>query len=80
MKPLLAVGLGCLAGFVGAAQQAGPTLSVDAAAGRHAISPDIYGINFYWDLSSDTDPLHIAAAEIRATARRWGGNESDRYD
>jgi uncharacterized protein (TIGR03437 family) len=80
MKPLLAVGLGCLAGFVGAAQQAGPALSIDAAAGQHAISPDIYGINFYWDLSTDTDPLHIAAAEIRATARRWGGNESDRYD
>ncbi len=80
MKPLLAVGLGCLAGFLGAAQQAGPALSIDAAAGQHAISPDIYGINFYWDLSTDTDPLHIAAAEIRATARRWGGNESDRYD
>jgi uncharacterized protein (TIGR03437 family) len=80
MKALLAVGLGCLAGFVGAAQQAGPALSIDAAAGQHAISPDIYGINFFWDLSTDTDPQHIAAAEIRATARRWGGNESDRYD
>jgi len=80
MKALFAVGLGCLAGFVGAAQQAGPALSIDAAAGQHAISPDIYGINFYWDLSSDTDPLHIAAAEIRATTRRFGGNESDRYD
>jgi len=80
MKPLLAVALGCLAAFLGAAQQAGPALSIDAAAGQHAISPDIYGINFYWDLSTDTDPLHIAAAEIRATARRWGGNESDRYD
>ncbi len=80
MKPLLAVSLGCLAGFVGVAQQAGPALSIDTAAGQHAISPDIYGINFYWDLSTDTDPLHIAAAEIRATARRFGGNESDRYD
>jgi uncharacterized protein (TIGR03437 family) len=80
MKALLAASLGCLAGFVGAAQQAGPALAIDAAVGQHAISPDIYGINFYWDLSTDTDPLHIAAAEIRATARRWGGNESDRYD
>ena len=72
--------MGCLAVFAGAAQQAGPALKIDANAGQHAISPDIYGINFYWDLSTDTDPLHIAAAEIRATARRWGGNESDRYD
>ncbi|MGO9232234.1 MAG: glycoside hydrolase family 44 protein [Bryobacteraceae bacterium] len=80
MKPILALALGLLAACAAAAQQAGPALSIDASAGQHAISPDIYGINFYWDLSTDTDPLHIAAAEIRATARRWGGNESDRYD
>jgi hypothetical protein len=38
----------CLAAVLaGLAQQPGPALSVDANAGRHAISPDIYGINFY---------------------------------
>jgi uncharacterized protein (TIGR03437 family) len=79
MRPLL-LSIAFLATLVAFAQQPGPALTVDANAGQHAISPDIYGINFYWDLSADIDPLHIAAAEIRATARRWGGNESDRYD
>ena len=32
------------------AQQPGPDLSIDVNSGRHQISPDIYGINFYWDL------------------------------
>jgi hypothetical protein len=27
-------------------------LSIDAAAGRHAISPDIYGISYYWNAGS----------------------------
>src|ERR1019366_4340448 len=36
----------CLAAVLaGLAQQPGPALSVDANAGRHAISPDICGIN-----------------------------------
>jgi hypothetical protein len=54
---------------------------VDAGAGRHAISPDIYGINYYWDLGS-TNPSTAAleaAADIRATARRWGGNNTSTY-
>jgi len=66
-----------LAGF---AQQSGPALSVDANAGRHAISPDIYGINFYWDLGTAGDPQQAAAAlDIRATGRRWGGNSTSTY-
>jgi uncharacterized protein (TIGR03437 family) len=57
-----------------AALAEGPGLHVDAAANRHPISPDIYGINFNWDAS---DPL--AGADIRATARRWGGNSTSTY-
>ncbi len=63
--------------------QSGPALSVDANAGRHAISPDIYGINFYWDLGSASDPnraaIEAAALDVRATARRWGGNGTSTY-
>jgi uncharacterized protein (TIGR03437 family) len=62
-------------------QQPGPALSIDANAGRHAISPDIYGISYYWDLSSASNPQQAAAAasDIRATARRWGGNGTSTY-
>src|SRR5438876_12222414 len=51
-----------------------PGLHVDAAANTHPISPDIYGINFDWN---GGDPL--ASADIRATARRWGGNGTSTY-
>lgn len=51
-----------------------PGLHVDAAANKHPISPDIYGINFNWD-GGDT----VEAADIRATARRWGGNGTSTY-
>ena len=63
------------------AQSPGPALSVDAGAGRHAISPDVYGINFYWDLGSGTPSSAAVAAalDIRATARRWGGNSTSTY-
>jgi uncharacterized protein (TIGR03437 family) len=55
------------------AQTAGPALSIDAAAGRHAISPDVYGINFYWDGGG------AAAVALRPTVRRWGGNSTSTY-
>lgn len=65
------------------AQSPGPALSIDANANRHAISPDIYGINFYWTLPATSDasyPAALAAANsIRATARRWGGNGTSTY-
>ena len=32
-----------------AASANGPTLAVDAAADRHAINPDIYGMNFAYE-------------------------------
>src|SRR5450755_3618119 len=54
-----------------AAASAGPALTVDAAAGRHAISSDIYGMNF-----SDAS----LATELGLTADRWGGNSTSRYN
>ncbi len=51
---------------------AGPALSVDATAtGEHAISPDIYGINFA--------PAALAG-EIDLPVDRWGGDSSDTYN
>jgi uncharacterized protein (TIGR03437 family) len=65
------------------AQQPGPALTIDAGSNLHAISPDIYGINFYWDLGSNNDPLRAAnlaaASDVRATVRRWGGNSTSTY-
>lgn len=49
----------------------GPALSVDAAAGRHPISPYIYGINHA------SEELATAA---RLPVRRWGGNSTTRYN
>src|SRR4051812_22219210 len=54
-----------------AAAAAGLTLSVNASAARHAISPDIYGLN-------GADP--VFAAEIGLPVARWGGNASSRYN
>jgi hypothetical protein len=49
----------------------GPALSVNAAAGRHAISPLIYGMNF---------PTEALAAELHLPLQRWGGNSTTRYN
>ncbi len=48
-----------------------PALSVDAAAGRHPISPTIYGMNFAGE---------DLAAELDLPVRRWGGNSTTRYN
>lgn len=50
---------------------AAPSLSVDAGADRHPISPYVYGMNF-----ADED----LAAELRLPVRRWGGNATTRYN
>lgn len=50
---------------------AGPALSVNAAANRHPISDDIYGMN------AAEEPL---AAELRLPVNRWGGNGTTRYN
>lgn len=49
----------------------GPTLTVDVSAGRHRISPDIYGMNFADE---------ALARELRLPVRRWGGNATTRYN
>jgi hypothetical protein len=46
-----------------AANLAGPALQINAAAGRHPISPYIYGINFAEE---------ALAVELRLSVRRWG--------
>src|SRR5207248_7449568 len=50
---------------------AGPALAVDGSADRHAISPDIYGLNF-----ADSS----LAAELALPVDRWGGNTTDTYN
>ncbi len=49
-----------------------PSLSVDAAAYRHPISPDIYGINDYGD--------NGLARLTPVGVRRWGGDATSRYN
>jgi hypothetical protein len=51
-----------------------PTLTVDAAASRHPISPNIYGIASYGPL----DPTF--AQEIQVPHVRWGGDDATRYN
>jgi hypothetical protein len=46
-------------------------LRIDGSAPRHAISEDIYGMNF-----ADA----ALAAELRLPVRRWGGNATTRYN
>src|SRR5664279_74290 len=60
-----------VAGTGATAATAGPALTVDAAAGRHAISNDVYGMNF-----ADA----ALATELGLTADRWGGNSTSRYN
>jgi hypothetical protein len=50
---------------------AGPNLTIDAGANRHAISEDIYGVNFL---------AESLATELSLPVRRWGGNSPTRYD
>ncbi len=53
------------------AAAAGLSLSVNLFAARHAISPDIYGMN-------GGDPALVA--ELGTPVSRWGGNASSRYN
>src|SRR6202522_3551233 len=55
------------------AQSGAPTLTVDANASRHAISPNIYGIaNYGLDATF--------AREIQVGNIRWGGDGTTRYN
>jgi hypothetical protein len=64
-------GLAHRPGLAAPAAAPGPALQVNAAAGRRAISPYIYGINFAEE---------ALAAELRLPVRRWGGNATTRYN
>ncbi|GIF02744.1 endoglucanase [Actinoplanes siamensis] len=68
---VVAAGLTTQAAATPAVAATGLTLSVDVSAARHAISPDIYGLN-------GADPAF--AAEIGMPVARWGGNASSRYN
>ncbi len=46
-------------------------VTVDVGAGRHAISPLIYGMAF-------APPDYVS--DLRLTVNRWGGNDKSRYD
>lgn len=49
----------------------GPALSVNVAANRRLINPDIYGINY---------ASEALATAVRLPVRRWGGNATTRYN
>jgi hypothetical protein len=49
----------------------GPELKVNLTSGRHAISPDIYGMNFAGA---------TLERELRLPVVRWGGNATTRYN
>jgi uncharacterized protein (TIGR03437 family) len=55
-----------------ASAQSVPTLTVDANASRHPISPLIYGIDDY----SDNGLANL----VRTGVRRWGGDATSRYN
>lgn len=69
-SPLLVLGF---AAALSAATVNGPTLTIDASAGKHPISNDIYGMNSY---SVDA----AFATEIKLPVSRWGGNATTRYN
>jgi len=52
--------------------QSPPTLSVDAGAGRHAISPYIYGVN-EWSDNGFEHLMHVPLV-------RWGGDDATSYN
>jgi hypothetical protein len=56
-----------------------PYFTVDAAAGRHAISPDIYGITFFYQGPSAAAEYAFAQA-IRLPVNRLGGDATTRYN
>jgi len=82
------VAAGLVAGLALAQSQPGPALSVDAQAARHSISPDIYGVNYYFNSETAGDYWTLrpnlaqasAAADLRIGVRRWNGNLASRYN
>jgi hypothetical protein len=71
---LLASALSCAR--AGAAPPQALTLTVDLRHPRHRISPLIFGVGH----SERADPGRARPWELGATAVRWGGNSSSRYN
>ena len=67
---LIALVAGSTAG-ASATSAAGPALTVNLHSGRHAISRDIYGMNF---------PPASLERELKLPEARWGGNATTRYN
>src|SRR5262249_19972427 len=59
------------AASAGSATIAGPALSINISAGRHAINRDIYGMNFA--------PARLES-QLKLPVVRWGGNATTRYN
>lgn len=57
----------------------GPSLTVDAGAAGHAISPLIYGMNAYRQSDPDHESAEVFKA-VRLTLDRWGGDGVTRYN
>ena len=67
---LVALGVG-FTGAASAHSAAGPALTVNALAGRHPVSRDIYGMNFA--------PASLER-QLKLPVARWGGNATTRYN
>src|ERR1017187_8321941 len=82
MRQLLATVLICLASFAAAAQQAAPSLAVNASASRHPISPYVYGINEWptYNQSTRTWTDSGRSEAMRGGVRRWGGDNATSYN
>jgi hypothetical protein len=71
LRTALAAACACALAAAPRADAAGPNVTVDASAGVHAISDDIYGMNF---------APEALAQELSLPVRRWGGNGTTRYN
>jgi hypothetical protein len=54
-----------------------PSLTVNVAAARHAISPDIYGVN---DYSENTSFWGSGSTALPITLQNWGGDATETYN
>ena len=60
-----------LAGSVALAQNPAVTISVDAAANRHPINPNVYGVAY---------GTAATLSDLNAPLNRYGGNNTSRYN
>ena len=67
--------LAALAGMALGQTPVGPALTVNTASSRHAISPDIYGVNNYSNNKSLWNTLNLAVP-----VQRWGGDNTSNYN